>query len=58
MRPISWPSREEWAVERRTLSTDQHPSTSHGIADYATTAEEIEALRRAVLNRRKAYPLL
>jgi hypothetical protein len=52
----NWLSRQEWAEEVRTMHYDQIPAISHRIADYATP-EEIESLHRALLDRRKTYPV-
>jgi hypothetical protein len=42
-----WPSREEWARQRRTFYCDQLPDISTSLADYATPAE-IRALAAAM----------
>ena len=47
-----WPSREEWAKQRRTACYLDHQKISDRISDYATTAE-IEALQIALRERWK-----
>jgi hypothetical protein len=44
------PSREEWAIERRTPSFDRFPITSNSLGEYATPAE-IAALEAALCKR-------
>jgi hypothetical protein len=46
----TWPSREEWAKERRTPYYDRFLSTSNSLAEYATP-EEIAALKAALRKR-------
>ncbi len=40
----TWPSREEWAKERRTAYYGRFPGTSNSLAEYGTR-EEIAALK-------------
>jgi hypothetical protein len=49
---MSWPSREEWAKQRRTPYGDLMPEISDRISDYATPAE-VEALEAALHERWK-----
>jgi hypothetical protein len=53
MTDIEWPSREEWARQRRTCYYDLSPNVSRSLSDYATSAE-IEALIVAMRERWKA----
>jgi hypothetical protein len=46
----NWPSREQWAKERRTPYYDRFPDTSDSLAEYATP-EEIAALKAALGER-------
>jgi len=48
----TWPSRAEWAKERRTPYYDRFPSTSNSLAEHATP-EEIDALNAALRKRWK-----
>jgi hypothetical protein len=50
MRKSNWPSRDEWAKERRTPYHDRFPETSDSLAEYATP-EEITALKAALRER-------
>jgi hypothetical protein len=46
----TWPSREEWAKQRRTPYYDRFLCTSNSLAVYATP-EEIAALKAALRKR-------
>jgi len=48
----NWPSREEWAKERRAPYYDRFPDTSNSLAEYATS-EEIATLKAALRKRWK-----
>lgn len=52
MRLLNWPTREEWAKQRRTAYYDLTPDVSEVLADYATT-EEIAELQFAMRERWK-----